>query len=197
MEHELWGANYTYGNIDDKSSELDKVNAVINVFSKNEIPAYLDYDKLHLSNTSQQKAFDALLMETGFFEIKSSKNSYSPGFLLTKEGHLMLARNGSYLNYHTNRTTQDTFNRGLEYEERQRKKEVDKLTLEALKAEGENRELKKKIDEELLPLIIAQRKDIKTNAVDRKTVITWQIIGGVSVLVAFLLKLFGVKGWLQ
>ena len=108
----------------------------------------------------------------------------------------MLSTHGSYLNYHTNITTQEAINRGIQYDDKQRKKEVEELTIKALNAEEKSRELKRKIDEELLPLIKAQAKDIVDNAIDRKTVITWQIVAGVSIAVALLLKLFGVKGWI-
>ena len=73
---------------------------------------------------------------------------------------------------------------------------INELTLEALQRDKENVDLKRQLDEVGLKLSEAQHADIPINAEDRETNITWQIIAGVSTIVAFLLKLFGVKGWL-
>ncbi len=75
-------------------------------------------------------------------------------------------------------------------------KRINELTLEALERDSENAALKKQLDEAGLRLSKAQYADIPINAEDRKTVIIWQVIAGISAAVAFLLKLFGVKGWL-
>lgn len=74
--------------------------------------------------------------------------------------------------------------------------QIDKLTLKSLKYQDRNQELKTQLDKALLDLSFAQKADIPINATDRKTVIVWQIATGVAVIVAFLLKLFGVQGWL-
>ena len=74
--------------------------------------------------------------------------------------------------------------------------EIKRLTLENLQTQNNNKELQRELNEAQLSLSKAQEKDIPINAVDRKTVIIWQIIAGVSIAVVFLLKLFGVKGWI-
>ncbi|MBL7723877.1 MAG: hypothetical protein JNK27_06995 [Chitinophagaceae bacterium] len=66
---------------------------------------------------------------------------------------------------------------------------IKEMTLEQLEYEKTIRGLKKDLME-------AQRNDIPKAAQHRDDVLIWQIIAGVSVTVAFLLKLFGVKGWL-
>ncbi|WP_301923712.1 hypothetical protein [Ferruginibacter sp.] len=48
MESNLWGEEYTHPNIDEKSTDIDKLNAVINVFAKNQSPDYVEYEKLFL-----------------------------------------------------------------------------------------------------------------------------------------------------
>ena len=65
MDRNLWGADRTYNSIDEKSEFFEKINVVINVFSKNASPDYVKYDKLYLFTTTQEKAFDALLIKTG------------------------------------------------------------------------------------------------------------------------------------
>ena len=67
--------------------------------------------------------------------------------------------------------------------------QINKLNLDKLQYETTIRDLQRSLAE-------AQLKEIPKIAADRKTVITWQIIAGVLALVAFLLKLFGVQGWL-
>lgn len=66
---------------------------------------------------------------------------------------------------------------------------INELTLDKLQYERTIRDLEKRLSE-------AQLEDIPKNAEDRKTVIIWQIAAVVLGATAFLLKLFGVKGWL-
>ena len=87
----------------------------------------------------------------------------------------MIAEHGSYLNY--------IFQKSAE--------ESSRYVLE-LKIQ----ELDIKLKESQLKVNTLQIKDIPENAEDRKTIIFWQISTGVAVIVAFLLKLFGVKGWI-
>lgn len=73
---------------------------------------------------------------------------------------------------------------------------INELTLEALQRDKDNAELKRQLDETLLKLSEAQHDDIPKAAKHRDDVLLWQIIAGVLATIAFLLKLFGVKGWL-
>lgn len=70
------------------------------------------------------------------------------------------------------------------------------MTLEALQRDKDNAALKKQPDEIVLKLSEAQHADIPKNVQHRNDVLIWQIIAGVLELVALLLKLFGVQGWL-
>jgi hypothetical protein len=67
--------------------------------------------------------------------------------------------------------------------------EINKLTLERLNYETTIRDLQKSLSE-------AQLKDIPKNAQHRDDTLFWQIIAGAAATIAFLLKLFGVEGWL-
>lgn len=67
--------------------------------------------------------------------------------------------------------------------------QIRQLNLDKLQYEGTIRGLQKELSE-------AQLKDIPENAQHRYDDLIWKIIAGVSIVVAFLLKLFGVKGWL-
>lgn len=73
--------------------------------------------------------------------------------------------------------------------EQQEAAEINRLTIENLKYAQTIRNLEKELKE-------AQLKDIPKNDKHRDDVLIWQIIAGVSIAVAFLLKLFGAKGWL-
>lgn len=74
--------------------------------------------------------------------------------------------------------------------------QINSLTLSSLQHENDRRSWIKQKEELEHKLAHAALKDIPINAQDRKTNIIWQIIAGISIIVAFLLKLFGVKGWL-
>lgn len=74
--------------------------------------------------------------------------------------------------------------------------QINSLKLSSLQHENDRRSWIKQKEELEHKLAHAALKDIPINAQDRKTNIIWQIIAGISIIVAFLLKLFGVKGWL-
>ena len=55
MDRNLWGADRTYNSIDEKSEFFEKINVVINVFSKNASPDYVKYDKLYYLQQLKRK----------------------------------------------------------------------------------------------------------------------------------------------
>lgn len=102
-----------------------------------------------------------------------------PGYWLTEDGKLALQEVEQKI-------AENNKNADME-------KEITSLTLESLRWQDENRELKKQLEETSLALAEAQKSDIPINAADRKTIISWQIATAVCLIVAFLLGLFGAK----
>ena len=179
----------------------------------------IPYDKMFMTLYKKEEHVFARSLENTFDNpLRLLEEIYSIGFAhKERNGQESITSGGEKYNYWINakgtdfiKNLPDDFN-GRPYayyqsilSERKEKElnnealvnRINELTLEALQRDKENAELKRQLDEVGLKLSVAQHADIPKNAEDRKTVITWQIIAGVATAVAFLLKLFGVQGWL-
>lgn len=72
-------------------------------------------------------------------------------------------------------------------------KEIQRLTLESLKFQNENKELKSQLDIALLLLAKEQKNDIPINATDRKTTIFWIIVTAICSIASALLGFLSAK----
>jgi uncharacterized protein YdiU (UPF0061 family) len=87
-----------------------------------------------------------------------------------------------YISFYENKVNSANNDNNLEVQ-------IKQLNLDKLQYEATIRGLQKKLSE-------AQLKDIPKNSQHRDDLRIWQIATGIAVIVAFLLKLFGVQGWL-
>ena len=127
-------------------------------------------------------------------ELINLKNAEEIDYLDSEMRQLNTLNSYSFIRNSLN--IKSTYKRHKKSDSEELTNQINKLTLEALQRDKDNAALKKQLDETILKLSEAQHADIPKNAEDRKTVAIWQVATGVAVLVAFLLKLFGVKGWL-
>lgn len=137
------------------------------------------------------------ILESGLVNNLSHKRIEESLLEITEVGRTAIEDFGGIESFLKNIQEKENIHKEKDDIDKKQKEEIQRLTLLTLQFQNETNSLKKKIDEEYLPLIQEQRQDLKDNAIDRKTVIQWQIATAIIAIVAFLLKLFGVKGWLD
>ena len=142
------------------------------------VPSYTKGSKLY--DLMQLLQFESCEKYVSFSKQKYSLNNLGKAFLdsIQTQTHI----NATELEKNTER------------EEIQDK--IATLTLNSLELQKANAELTTKLAEAQLKLSKEQSEEIPKNAQHRYDTLVWQIATGVLAIVAFLLKLFGVKGWL-
>jgi hypothetical protein len=91
--------DYAYELIKEDSTEVEKINVIINFLKDNSSGYCLHYDRLFIK-PEKQILFNEALENTGFVNMSLGYEENKPFYSLNKEGKIMLAQHGSYLNYH-------------------------------------------------------------------------------------------------
>jgi hypothetical protein len=137
--------NHDYDGLDENSSDLQRLDAFFAILLKSTYGAHVDTHKLKLKY-NQQSYFEALLLETGLV-VDDSGTAEQTRFILTSKAIVQLNKYGSFSNYkqavdnHNIKQSQDA-----SYE-KELKKQINSLTLDALKRESYNAELDRKLKE--------------------------------------------------
>ena len=138
---------------------------IFKILLNNNSPTLLDYAKLYIQQ-DKESLFNAKLINTEFVESKPF--GYNPSFKINSKGLLALEKHGSYSNYLNFTNNINYENQNVNQKQKQLEQEIQRLTLELSKA---------------------QLKDIPINAVDRKTIIFWQIATAVFAAATLMLSI--------
>lgn len=185
-----------YKELPENPTDIDRVEIFIKVLINSTSPHFVDYPKLGIEGSADEKVFNEILKNTGLIEPTTHGGPYNPSFKLNGNGYTMMKRFVTYSKYAEAVDIQKEEELKLKDKTSEMQSKINSLTLESLEYEKDNRKLKEQLATLQIDLSEAQKNDIPVNATDRKTNVIWQIIATISVVVAFLLKLFGVKGWL-
>lgn len=99
--------DFAYAGINRRSTEQEKMNAVINFINSQNNGYSLKYERLHIP-IEKSILFDKKLFDTGYVKDSGRGKENYPFFWPTDEGKLMLAEYGSYLAFL--KTQEQTFN---------------------------------------------------------------------------------------